>query len=349
MTGGDRSSYEERYRESSGTVSRSFHSDPSESYRGREERARHLTDLHSKVEERIHTPKPQRQVEQLIDNRYIRLTITQPQPGTVRVYVILIDNSGSNRVIAQHLRKAAGFMIAYLRGIDPLAEYLIIYTSDHGDGPRMFQPIDYFKPDEEGDKILTSSSTKIYDANGFDAPEAFECAMKLATELNFANATERHLFLITDEIGHGMGHWEHDDGCPDQVSWKESLRRVHEVFQSFALISCTGYKQMIELQKQFIEPERRPYDLVDLTQTDDRLRKHMVGTVLMFLIARGCGKQAVASFLGALYDKWMEEPIFGSAEHNIKEAQKAITHLSNMLEYQQGEIDDMLRVVFHGI
>lgn len=108
----------------------------------------------------------------------------------------MIDNSGSNRKIASHIQSGTEYLTVNLKLLDPEAMYLFIYFSDHTDYELYFQPIDYVFPNEEGDRILLSTLKHIEDANGFDDPEAHECALFDVCQLDFGDAVEASVCFV---------------------------------------------------------------------------------------------------------------------------------------------------------
>jgi len=313
-------------------------------------------EFHTKRKERVEkarsdiskgraAPAPKRNVEDVYDRQLARNTVTEPKPGTKRVHVVLIDNSGSNRRIANHLQHSSGYLLATLGAIDPDSQICFMYFSDHCDGPQIMQPVDYVSPDEQGDKILHSSIRHVKNAGGGDAPEAIECALIDACEIPFGDVWERHLYLVTDVVAHGMGMRE-DDGCPRNRNVEDSLELVKKTFVSFQVIGCGNDPQTAQLQRKFItNHERLPYDLVDLSAIDSHTHRcGITGNAVLFLIARHQGNQAVEAFLMALYEKWLTEPIFGA--NTDLSAREAIQRFTKYLEMPKDEQDRMLIKIF---
>ncbi len=210
----------------------------------------------------------QRDTGEVYDPKLVKGNITSPAAGVKRVYVFLIDNSGSNRGIARHLKDSSGYLTAVLNTLDPESQVALIYFSDHCDADRLMQEVDFVHPNEKGDKIIHSTTAHIHDANGGDSPEAIECALWRACDIEFGDANERHLILVTDVVAHGMG-LEPDDGCPLQRDWRESVERVAETFSSFKVVGCGNDHKVGKLQEKFLSPDRVAFDLIDLSNIRD--------------------------------------------------------------------------------
>lgn len=279
---------------------------------------------------------------EIYDANFVRSKITKPKPETKRIHIVIIDNSGSNRVIAAHFRQSSGYFTSVLNSIDPTAQVAFMYYSDHCDGRNINQEIDYVSPDEEGDKIIHSTARNIMPVSGGDAPEAFECALHEVCDKDFGNAEYKHLYLVTDEVAHGMGE-SGDDGCPFQRNWRESVERVYKTFTTFEVIGC-GNSRISELQAQFLKPERVPYDFLDLSSIpEESHRKAISGNSLLFLIARKTGLQTVELFLSFLYEKWLGEPIFGKQSDD--RAKEMINRFGRYVEADEQKITEILQKV----
>ncbi len=290
-------------------------------------------------------PREVRDEREVYDKSLVKLKVTAPDEKAERVHVVLIDNSGSNRAIAEHLKRSSGYLLAVLKAIDPGSRICFIYFSDHCDGPRILQPVDYVAPDEKGDKILHSSISHIAAADGGDAPEAIECALWEACDLPFGHVQDRRLYLVTDVVAHGMG-LRGDDGCPRHRDWRKSLERVHETYRSLEVVGCGAERDCAELQKKFIlDVKRLPYDLIDLSsiQTHEH-RCGITGNALLFLIARHQGNQTVEAFLMTLYEKWLKEPIFGA--NTDMNAREAIRRFGKYVEASPEAVAQMIDKVF---
>lgn len=252
-----------------------------------------------------------RETSHLYDASLIKKKITVPKDGVDRIHVVLIDNSGSNRIIAQHMRNTSGYFMSVLKTIDPTSQVAFMYVSDHCDGPYINQEVDFLSPDEEGDKALYSTLKHVSAASGGDIPEAFECTLWDACDINFGPAKHKHLYLVTDVVGHGMGA-EGDDGCLNQRYWKDTKKKVYETYDTFEVIGCGNSPSMGRLQTQFLKEERVPFDLIDLSSVpEESHRRALTGNALLFLMSRKTGAQTIELFLSFLYEKWLEEALFG--------------------------------------
>lgn len=311
MSGSDHESYRSSY----GEVMRSF-STPE----GREERRARVETARKEVTVKSARPRVERDMVAVLDPRLAKHEITRPKPGVQTVHVVLVDNSGSNRNIAQHLRQSSGYLTAGLSSVDPRSQTAFIYFSDHCDGDGIMQEVDFISPDHEGDRILASTTSQVRDASGGDEPEAIECALRRVCEIDFGDAVDKHLYLVTDVVGHGMG-MHGDEGCPHQQNWRKSVELVRKNFTSFEVIGCGSDSEIVELQKQFLSPERVALDLIDLSAIKEtRHRQAITGNALLFLVARHSGPQAVQMFLAALYEKWLSDPVFrGDTDRRAKE------------------------------
>lgn len=281
------------------------------------------------------------------DPSKVRNKITKPPSHADRVHVVLVDNSGSNRTIAQHIRKASGYLLAILGElIDDRSAVAIVYFSDHCDGDRLRQDVDFVLPGEDGDKILYSTTYKVANANGGDEPEAIECMLWEVCDIDFAHVPKerRHLYLVTDVVAHGMG-LRNDDGCPRGRNWRDSVRRVGEMFATFQIVGCGG-DWMVPLQQQFLAEDRRNNDLISLHKVPSAYRNPLSVNAVLFLMARNLGVQIAQVFLMALYEKWLSEPIFGQ-ETDLK-AQEAIERFISYLELPEEEEMELKRRIFAG-
>ncbi len=213
------------------------------------------------------TAKSAEPTRQPVDRRLARNKITAPSTTTTDAYVLLVDDSGSNIRIAQALQRASGYMHAVMSAIMRDAGLAIQFFSDHCDGPFMIQEVDWTSPGENGACILQASIDTLHNPGGGDEPEAIECALHIASDYQFGPIPKerRHLILITDQVAHGMGYSGRDDGCPVQRNWGDSLKRVHETYGTFEVITTGEDQKVFDLQKQFIIPERRRFDLLNMT------------------------------------------------------------------------------------
>lgn len=280
-------------------------------------------------EKSIHE-RVEREDDKLYDSHLVKSSISKPGTGIDRVHVVLIDNSGSNRIIATHLRKTSGYLMSVLNTIDPTSQIAFMYCSDHCDGQNFIQPVDYLSPDKTGDKALYSTLKHVRDASGGDAAEAWECALMEACDLKFGAATKKHLYLVTDVVGHGMG-MDNDDGCPKQIKWKDAVEKVYDTFDTFEVIGCGDDANTFNLQKKFVKPERVDYDLIDLSKIPEaKHRAGITGNALLFLIARKTSQQGLEMFLSFLYEKWIDDPVFGGK--TTERAKNMIKRFAKYLE-----------------
>jgi len=303
----------------------------------------HRSDRVHEARERVRDapPKPParpiRDTNETYDSDLIRNKITRPSEHASQVHVLLIDNSGSNRQMAEHLRKTSGYLLAMLRGIDPAAELAICYFSDHCDGENIRQDVDFVRSTEMGDKILYSTTRHVRGADGGDAAEAIECILWDICEINFAHVPKgrRHLTLVTDVVGHGMGLRD-DNGCTRRRDWRKSVDRVYETFETFVVVGCSDQGYVGTLQTQFLRKERIVFDHVDLSSIHSlEHRLGICGNAFLFLASRAMGNQTAVAFLMTLYEKWLEDPIFG--QKTDLAAQEAIERFLKYLEMSEEE------------
>lgn len=293
-------------------------------------------------DELIRKTKIKREVVDLYDSAFVRSVITQPKPETKRIHIVIIDNSGSNRVIAAHFRESSGYFTSVLNSIDPTSQVAFMYYSDHCDGRHINQEIDYVSPDETGDKIIHSTARNIIPVSGGDAAEAFECALYDVCQKNFGNAEYKHLYLVTDQVAHGMGESD-DNGCPLQRNWKDSLELVSKTFTTFEVVGC-GNSRLSKLQAQFIRHDRLGLDFLDLSSIpEEEHRKAISGNALLFLIARKTGLQTTELFLSFLYEKWLESPIFG--RQSAERAKEMIERFGKYIEAPEQKVTEILQKV----
>jgi hypothetical protein len=287
-----------------------------------------------------------RQAAKVYDPGAVKLGITSPPAKAEDLYIVLVDNSASNHVIAEHTRDASAHILSMLGIIDPKAAMAIIYFSDHCDGNNLMQAVDYVSPTQAGDRQLLSSVTHVAQADGGDEPEAIECALWSACEIGFGKVPKanRHLYLVTDVVAHGMG-MDRDGGCPAHRDWQESLARVRQTYGSFEVIGCGQSTVTAELQTKFIPRDRLAYDLIALSEIrSDEHRKRITANALLFLIARSNGVQNVQTFLMALYEKWIAEPIFGTKTD--MNARLAIARFVKYLELDDTEKQALMARIF---
>lgn len=323
MSGRSHDSYRDEYsgyRRSSEGGSSFYSDDAAARQRAEEARRARVRESRRRIEEE--PPPPSRgsrrkqehaRHDTAYDHASVRDQITQPPKEADRLHTLLLDNSGSNRVIAEHFRRGSGYLMAMLEAIDPSGALAIIYFSDHCDGPRIRQDVDFVMAGEEGNKILYSTTYHVRGASGGDAAEAIECMLHDVCDIDFAQIPQdrRHLYLVTDVVGHGMGMRD-DQGCPYRRDWRESVRRVGETFGSFQVVGCSRYESEGKLQEQFLAEDRVQWDLINLSNVkSDEHRLPLTLNAFLFFLARNLGTQVVTVFLMGLYEKWLNEPIFG--------------------------------------
>lgn len=306
-------------------------------------------------------PPVQRDVAAVYEPSLAKNSITRPSASARRAVVVLVDNSGSNEAIATKLRDSSGYFTAFMRTVDPLAEVAFVYFSDHEDrGPRgqstMLQYTDFIPPTETGDKILLSSLKNVVAAHGDDEPEAIECALSTAAEIDFAHIPKanRTLVLITDSVAHGMG-FPGDSGCPHQKSWRASMAEVRDTFGNFVMIGSGSNRQMRTYQQKFFETTPGVVDesdmalnFIDFSDIKSSVhRQGLVGNAILFCMARNAGKQAVQIFLAGLYAKWLKNPIFGqntAAFAKDRIGSFARLYLGNVMD--KSEVETLLLDIF---
>lgn len=311
------------------------------------ERAKRVESSRLSVGEKTNKPRPTHEAE--YDSAAVQQEITEFPPDTSNVYVILIDNSGSNRAVAQKMQASTNYLKANLNLIDRSARYLFVYVSDHQDRSRMWQAINHIKPNDEGERILSSTLRHIKEASGQDEPEAFECTLLQACQINFGNVpvANRHLILVTDVTGHnmGMGNISDDDGCPDQVDWRKTLDQVDKTYGSFELIGSGNNVEYDKLQEQFIcykHPELLHQNFISLVHIKEQeYRLGIITNAFLFLIARHCGLQTLEGFLARIYEKWLEDPIFG--HDTDMRAREAIIRFAKYIPHES--IDDLVNMM----
>lgn len=310
-----------------------------------EERRERLHSARGKVDEAMRQPKAGRDTGSLYDETHVRLGITKPDPAANAVWLVDIDNSGSNAAIAKGLRDRSGFLAAQLDAVAPKSQFAIRFVSDHRDDTRYLQSVDFMYPGEKADKVWFSSFTHVHGANGDDTPEAFECSLAEACETDLGDNAAKHLVLVTDSVAHGMTKGLYaDDGCPHQRDWRASLRQVEKTFTSFTLIACGADATLANLQRQFIAPERLPFDFIDLSCIKNtRERLGMTANALTFVVARRQGLQMLEMYFAALYEKWLSEPLYGS--DTDRHAREAIRYLGQYIEASPDRVEGLLRRV----
>lgn len=291
--------------------------------------------------------REKRDTRGLYDRRLVRNRITRPDAGAHAVTVLLIDNSGSNRVVAERMRESSGYMLATMGTIlGKQCQVATIYGSDHGDGSGYRQDVDFIFPTEEGDRILFSTTHDVHNASGGDEAEAFECLLHETCDIDFGHIAvpNRHLILATDVVGHGMG-MHSDDGCRLR-DWRQSVERVYGTFGTFQVIGTGESESMGKLQAKFLRPERVALDLLDMSAIrDTRHRLGIIPNAALFLMARNDGPQTVKVFLQFLYEKWLSDPVFG--QDTDLRARDAIRRFFKYVEGMNPEMEaEWARAIF---
>jgi len=250
----------------------------------------------------------------LYDRRMVRNRITRPDSSAREITVWIVDNSGSNRVVADRIRLISGQMLAtmgIILGKD--VQLAIIYGSDHSDGSGYRQDVDFLNPDAKGDRVLYSTTHDVFGASGGDDAEAFECLLRDASAIDFGHVSKekRHLILVTDVVGHGMGM--HDDhGCVHRVDYRRSIEDVYRTYGTFQVIGTGTTERIGNLQRQFLHADRVDMDFLNMRFIRDmEHRLGMISNAMLFLMARNQGTQVAKTFLSFLYEKWLSNPVFG--------------------------------------
>lgn len=306
-------------------------------------------------------PRVARDVAAVRDPSLVRLALTHPSPAARRAVVVLVDNSGSNREIASHIRNSSGHFAAMARLADAQSETAFIYFSDHCDGEREQQAVDFVPANDKGDRQLFSTLEQIHPASGGDEPEAIECALHAAAEIDFAHVPRenRMLILVSDVVPHGMEGVEkfgvRDDGCPNQRSWRRSMEEVRAAYGEFVFIGSGSSEMWRSLQLKLFEtapgvsdPEEVAVNFIDFSTIRSQAHRNgLVGNAITFVLARRAGRQPVLAFLSALYEKWLANPIFGRDSDG--KARDRITNMARLYLRKMmtnEEIEQMLREVF---
>ncbi len=342
-----------RYSESKERVYRSSKLESSDSATREKEQAEYKSRIASARAEAPHkkaerTYNPQEDY----DLAKVRLKITEPPKSAEELNICAIDNSGSNEKIAQKFRDSSPYIMSVLEAINPKAAICFTYFSDHCDRNLLHQEVDYVQPNQLGSQILASSAGAIKAAGGGDEPEAYECELKMVTtQIPFGNAKYKNLFLIGDQVAHGMDQSANDSGCPLDIDWQDHARAAYKVYDTFQVIGCGADSRIMALQQRFLRPERVPWDHVDLSSIEENKHRLMITpNVLLFLIARNydrahnLGLKKTKTFLHMLYENWLSNPIFGA--DTDRKAKEMIMRFAKYLEHPQAEINAMLKDIF---
>ncbi len=317
-----------------------------------DERARKRAESVRAARENVKTAPPPggtrretRDTVDLYDHALVRARITRPHPEAQAITILDIDNSGSNREVAQAVRGSSGFILATMGlMLGPRHQLAIRYVSDHCDGLGIRQDVDFVFPNEEGDRVVYSTTRQVRNVSGGDEAEAFECTLHDACDIDFGHVLkpDRHLILATDVVGHGMG-MRSDNGCPAGRDWQHSVDRVYETFGSFEVIGTGETRGMAELQRKFLRSERVPYDLLDFSSiAETRHRLGIIPAAAIFLMCRADGPQTAKRFLQFLYHKWLSDPVFGQdtdlrAREAIRRFFKFIEGMDRQMEQEWSE------------
>jgi len=295
--------------------------------------------------------KPPEPIRHRIDSSLARNGITTPPKKAAEAHIIMVDNSGSNAAIADSLKRSAGYLHAVCGQIAGDATLAMLFFSDHCDGELLFQEADYTTPGKDGENVLRASIDQIRSASGGDEPEAIECALLRACELDFGHIPQakRYLYLVSDQVAHGMGYKGGDDsGCPQQKNWKKSLEKVHETFGTFQVVASGQDRETFALQKQFLAKDRLKFDLMDLAtgKLTHEERCRLVTNALLLFVARNRGEQTVSTFLMILVEKWLAEPQYGS--DTLSRARRQIEDFCQYLEIEDGKKAELMKQIFAG-
>jgi len=341
-------SYSERMRDAR------LYSDPNpevrdEAWARRGARMRGASEKASFEPAREHAKAPE-PIRHKIDSSLAKNKITTPPKKAAEAHILMIDNSGSNRAIADSLKRAAGYLHAVCGQIAGDATFAMLFFSDHCDGAAIFQEADYTTPGKDGENVLRASIDQIVGAGGGDEPEAIECALLRVCDLDFGHIAKdkRFLYLVSDQVAHGMGYPGKDDGCPDQKDWRRALKKVHQTYGSFQVVASGQESEVFNLQKQFIAEDRRQYDLMDLAtgKLSHEERCRLVTNAVLLLIARNRGLQTATTFLMLLVEKWLAEPQYGS--QTLPRARAQIKDFCQYLEISEEKKADLLNQLFVG-
>lgn len=294
--------------------------------------------------------KKVRDVKELTKNARIADKITSPDAKANAIWVIGVDNSGSNRTIADHMKESSGYINGFLGMISPGDQICFIFFSDHCDGSHIFQDVDYLYPDKDGDAVMYATLDRVSPAGGGDFPEAIECLFKKASALNLGQPNQKKNFvLITDSVPHGLGKkiGMEDSGCPDQISWEYQLSSLRSKFDNFFVIACGDDENIESAQRQLMvgnEDERLNFiSLINVKDADHR--KKITPTAFIFLVARQQGLQNCELFLSVLYEKWMVNTTdFGTQAP--QKAREAISRFGNYLDITDEEKQKFFKKVF---
>lgn len=309
-----------------------------------EARRKRIADARRVIEEEEGGGAPRREVRDtsgLYDPRYVRSRITRPHRDAQAITIQIVDNSGSNRIVSERIRESSGYILATAGlMLGPRHQIAMLYGSDHCDGPLLRQDVDFVFPNEEGDRVLFSTTHDVHGASGGDEAEAFECLLHDVCDTDFGHVdkADRHLILATDVVGHGMG-MRSDSGCPLRRDWRRSVERVYDTFGTFQVIGTGESASVGKLQAKFLREGRAALDLIDMSSIrDERHRLGIIPNAALFLMARNDGPQTAKRFLQFLFEKWLRDPVFG--QDTDLRARDAIRRFLRFVEGMTPELQD---------
>ncbi len=302
------------------------------------------------TEEERRRARPMPKAAEAIDRSLARLKIEEPPANANRLYVLMIDNSSSNELIARAMCANIDRLQGYLSGFAQDASIAIQCVSDHCDHADMIQEVDWLPLTGDGKKVFLAGVSHVRGASGGDLPEAYECGLHIAaTKYRFGNVPRerRHLILVGDDVAHGMGGGG-DRGCPDERDWRTSLEEVQAAYGTFQVIACGTDARTLKLQEQFIRTQGRlRYDLVDLSTSerlDDTERRRLVIPATIFLMARCIGTRVAERYLTSLFEDWLAQNHYGKATET--RAREQIGWFADYLEVSATERQALLRRIF---
>ncbi len=301
-------------------------------------------------EEARRVARPMPKAAEATSPHLARTKIGEPPANANRLFVVIIDNSASNELIARAVRASIDRVQGNLGGFEQDASIALQLLSDHCDGPNMIQEVDWLPLGANGKEIFLAGVSRVQGANGGDTPEAYECGLHIAaTAYPFGKVPRerRHLIMVADQVAHGMSE-QVDDGCPLHRDWRTSLEEVHAAYGSFQVIGCGTDGRMLALQEQFIRGQGRvPYDLIDLATADrlsDTERLRLVIPTMLFLMARCISTRTAERYLTTLFEEWLEAVHYG--KDTEPRARKRISAFATYLEISAPEREALLARIF---
>lgn len=173
--------------------------------------------------------------------------------------VLGIDTTGSNTTVKKNVVEKMQYFCDDIKNLFPdlvgNMEICFVGVGDHCDGQKVIQAR-AFSADVD---TLKNNLETIEDTGGGDAPEAYECLFREMNNWDIAN-TNTVFVLVADSIPHGAGY-SSDDGCPDNVDWKEELTALKKKVRAFYFISCTDHSSIERLQKLMADDEKHFIEL----------------------------------------------------------------------------------------